>query len=428
MRRQLGPRIGHAMIPSMSLSPIARRGLLAMFSSTFFELCGVFMMQPLNLLRLKAAGVDTAWVGLFAATVWLAIFFITPFVTHITTALGRRHALWLSAWIPVFSGLVYAISDAIWAWVLAAAISGLAGGLRWILAEALIAEFAPAQRRGAMVGWFETMVGLTFVLGPVLLSLTGPASPHAVWVAWGLLLCGSLISLAIPPLHHDDHATTARGWRGIWRAFRAAPVVMLAGFTGGFFEAGLSSMLPLYGLALGLGAAAAALMVSASGLGSSVAMWPMGWLSDRLARRHHAHARGAALARWQLLRVCALVTLLATLCLPLVAHAPALAWALCLAWGAAGGSLYTLAMIDIGSQHRGVALENATAVLVLSYTVGGMLAPSLGAAALQASPRWGFAALLASVAALASWALWRWGAPAPTPLEAPIEPHDHPTP
>ena len=399
-----------------------------MFISTFFELSGVFMMQPLNLLRLKAAGVDTAHAGLFAATVWLAIFFVTPFVTHITTALGRRRALWFSAFVPVASGLVYGLSDAVWAWVLAAAISGVAGGLRWILAEALIAEFAPPERRGSLVGWFETMVGLTFVLGPLLLSAVGPTSPHAVWVAWALLAAGALISLTIPPLQHDDHATAARGARGIWLAFRAAPVVMLAGFTGGFFEAGLSSMLPLYGLALGLGAAAAALLVSASGLGSSLAMWPMGWLSDRLARRSGGDAHAQAHARWRLMRAASVVTLLVTLMLPWVSDFTPLAWLVCFTWGAAGGSLYTLAIIDIGSRHRGVALESATAVLVLSYTVGGMLAPSLGAAALQASPRWGFSTLLAALAAAATWALWRWGAPSPQVHNSPSAPHDHPTP
>ena len=47
---------------------------------------------------------------------------------------------------------------------------------------------------------------------------------------------------------------------------------MLAGFVGGFFESGLTSTLPLYGLALGLGATAAALLVSASGLGSALMM------------------------------------------------------------------------------------------------------------------------------------------------------------
>ncbi|NWG74893.1 MAG: hypothetical protein HXY24_09855 [Rubrivivax sp.] len=52
-------------------------------------------------------------------------------------------------------------------------------------------------------------------------------------------------------------------------------------------------------------------------------------------------------------------------------------------------------MIEIGHRHEGTALVNATAVLVLSYTVGAMLSPALGAAALQWAPGWGFPALLA---------------------------------
>jgi MFS family permease len=418
-------------VASMSAKSQAQRGLVAIFASTFFELVGVFMMQPLNLLRLKDMGADTLTAGLFASVVWVSIFVVTPMVTHITTRLGRRRALWLSAALPVASGLVYALTTSLWAWVAAAALSGMAGGLRWILAESLVAEFSPDAQRGAMVGWFETMVGATFVLGPVVLSAVGPSSEHAVWVAWLFLLLGALVSLAIPPLptHALDDHHHARGGLGIWRAFRAAPVIMFAGFAGGFFEAGLTSMLPLYGLALGLGAAGAALLVSASGLGSSLAMWPMGRLSDAMAQRHGHTPEAQANARLQLMRACALTTLLATLVLPWVASTPALAWPLAFVWGGAGGSLYTLAMIDIGSRSKGVALENATAVLVLSYTLGGMLAPSLGSAALQWSPRIGFVVLLTGVAALAYLALRRWGQPAAAPQATPpTYPHDHPRP
>jgi TRAP-type C4-dicarboxylate transport system permease large subunit len=70
-------------------------------------------------------------------------------------------------------------------------------------------------------------------------------------------------------------------------------------------------------------------------------------------------------------------------------------------WGGAGGALYTLAMVEIGHRHKGVALVNATAVLVLSYTVGGTLAPVLGAAALQWDAQRAFPALLAGVAVCA---------------------------
>ncbi len=408
-----------------------KRGLLAIFASTFFELTGVFMLQPLNVLRVKAMGVDTATAGLFAAVVWIAIFFITPLVSHITTTLGRRPTLWLSAFVPVGTGLVFALSTSLWAWVLAAALAGMSGGLRWILAESLVAEFAPDHRRGALVGWFETMVGATFVLGPVLLSAVGADAPQAVWVAWVFLFVGALLSLAIPELkahHWADQRDHARGAKGIWRAFQAAPIIMLAGFAGGFFEAGLTAMLPLYGLALGLGAAGAALLVSASGLGSSVAMWPIGKLSDVFARRAGGTTAASAEARWLLMKYCALTTLLATLCMPWVAPHPFLAWPVAFLWGGAGGALYTLAMIDIGSRTKGIALENATAVLVLSYTAGGILAPSLGASALQWSPQWGLVSLLTFVAAALYLALRRRPA-LPIDLRASeSHPHDHPTP
>ena len=62
---------------------------------------------------------------------------------------------------------------------------------------------------------------------------------------------------------------------------------------------------------------------------------------------------------------------------------PWLAAVVAFVWGGAGGSLYTLAMIDIGSREQGITLVNSTAVLVLSYTLGGTLAPALGGAMLD---------------------------------------------
>jgi hypothetical protein len=91
----------------------------------------------------------------------------------------------------------------------------------------------------------------------------------------------------------------------------------------------------------------------------------------------------------------------------LVAGAPWLAAAVAFVWGGAGGSLYTLAMIDIGSREEGITLVNSTAVLVLSYTLGGVLAPALGAAMLDWAPVIGFPALLLAVAGPGWWMLRR---------------------
>lgn len=380
----------------------SRRGLFVIFGSTFFELVGYFMLTPWLILRLTEQGAPTALIGVFAASAWVGILLVTPFASALTRALGRRPALWLSGAVPVLAGIGYGLplegSAALALWFGLKVLAGMASGLRWVLAEALVAEFAPTHLRGRAVGLFETMVGATFVIGPMLLAAVGPSSPTALWLSVALLAVGLAWAFFVPTLPPEADAHEAHvGWRGVWTALRAHPVIMAAGFCGGFFESGLTAILPLYGLALGLGAAAAALLVSASGLGSSVLMLPAGALADRLGRQ--GGRRGSAGgARLQLMRGCAAITLLATLVIPWVAGTPWLAWPVAFLWGGAGGCLYTLAMIDIGARERGVTLVNSTAVLVMAYTLGGVLAPSLAGAALQWAPRAGFPALLLAVA------------------------------
>jgi MFS family permease len=386
----------------------ARLGLVAIFGSTFFELVGYFMLTPLLLLRLKGGGESTALAGLFAASGWLGVFLMTPFASAITQRLGRRPTLWLAALIPVIATAGFAFTPLLWLWFVFKIAAGMASGLRWVLAEAVVAEFSPPGQRGRYVGIFETMVGITFVVGPLMLAWVGADSDAALWIALGFMAIGLVWSLLIPRLPDAADAHSAKvGLSGVWHALLAHPLIMTVGFVGGFFESGLTSILPLYGLALSLGATAAALLVSASGLGSALMMLPAGVLADRMA--HHPDQRwgDGRTVRLRIMRVCALITLLATLVIPFVAGTPWLAAPVAFLWGGAGGCLYTLAMIDIGSREEGITLVNSTAVLVLSYTLGGVLAPALGAAALQWAPTLGFPLLLVSVALLGWWLLRR---------------------
>ena len=380
--------------------PHARLGLTAIFGSTFLELIGYFMLLPLLLLRLKGAEVSSTVAGLFAACGWAGIFLFTPFSSWVAQQLGRRPALWLAAGVPAVASLGFAFTDNLTGWFMLQVLAGAASGLRWVLAEAVVAEFAPAGQRGRYVGLFETMVGTTFVIGPTVLVWVGPTSAAALWVAIGFIFAGLLWTFLVPPMPPAaDAATSPVGIRGVWHALMQHPIIMLAGFIGGFFESGVTSILPLYGLALGLTAASAALLVAASGLGSALMMFPVGLVADRFA--------DAAAGRRTLMVILALVTLMATFLVPLVAEFSWLAWPVVFVWGGAGGSLYTLAMIDIGGRETGVTLVNSTAVLVLTYTFGSMVASASSGMLLQWSPVYGFPAVLAVVAALGCLALLR---------------------
>lgn len=392
--------------PATKVAPTqARLGLVGIFGSTFFELVGYFMLAPWLLLQLKADGVPTATAGLFAACGWLGVFLMTPFASAITQRLGRRTTLWLSALVPLLAAVGFALTDSLPLWFALELVAGMASGLRWVLAEAVVAEFSPPGQRGRYVGLYETMVGTTFVLGPVTLVWLGATHPQALWAILGFMAIGVAWSLLIPPMPPAADAGAARvGLGGVWHALRAHPVIMGVGLVGGFFESGITSILPLYGLALGLGVTAATLLVSVSGLGSTVSMLPAGLLADRMAR-HPQHRWGDERAvRLRLMHGCTIALALASCALPWVAATPWLAAPVVFIWGGAGGSLYTLAMIDIGSREQGITLVNSTAVLVMAYTTGGLLAPALGASALQWSPALGFPALML-LTALAGWAL-----------------------
>lgn len=378
--------------------PNARLGLTSIFGSTFLELIGYFMLLPLLLLRLKGADVSTTTAGLFAACGWAGIFLFTPFSSWVARLLGRRQALWLAAGVPALASLGFAFTDDLAIWFVLELLAGAASGLRWVLAEAVVAEFAPPGKRGRFIGLFETMVGTTFVIGPAVLVWIGPTSDASLWAAIGFMFGGLIWTLLVPKLPPSPDAMTSPvGLRGVWHALVQHPIIMLAGFVGGFFESGVTSILPLYGLALGLGAAAAAMLVSASGLGSAMMMLPVGLVADRF--------RDPAAGRRSLMLVLATVTLIATLVVPMVAHIGWLAWPIVFLWGGAGGSLYTLAMIDIGSRETGVTLVNSTAVLVLTYTFGSMCASAVSGILLQWSPAFGFPLLLAVVAGLGCFAL-----------------------
>lgn len=376
------------------------RGLAAVFGSTLFQLSGIFMLSPLLLLMLKDRGVSTSLAGLFAATTWLGIFIITPFASQLTQKIGRRQTMWLASTMPIVAAVGFMVTDVLWIWFVLELAAGITGGLRWVLAEAFIAEFAPRNQTGRYIGSYATLVGLTFVIGPSLLAWIGADKLLALWLVIAMLTIGLAWTALIPrlPPAHDQHSAHV-GLQGLCRAVRLHPVIMLAGFLGGFFELGLASTLPLYGLALGLSAGASALLVAVSGAGGTLAALPSGLLADRFASPMQG--------RRSLMRAWSLLIFLSVFASLWVGVLPWLVWPMVALWGAAGGALYTLAMIDIGAREKGITLVNSTAVLVLTYTLGGLVASASSGVLLERSPTLGFPIGLLAVALVGLLALMR---------------------
>ena len=101
--------------------------------------------------------------------------------------------------------------DAYAGWLAAAAVMGVGGGLVWVSGEAWLAEAAPRERRGLLIGLFETSVGLGMLAGPALLPLSLWAGVSPLAVALGLMAGGfacawPLLRVAEPAVDVQDAA------------------------------------------------------------------------------------------------------------------------------------------------------------------------------------------------------------------------------
>lgn len=361
--------------------------MIASFVATFIELSGYFMLLPLLTLTLAQRGAGAAQVGAFSALVWVGVVLSTPVAGLLVQRLGLRRVFIVSGAVPLVCVLGFALTDAFVAWCVLVLVAGFGSGVRWVVAEALVVQLAPPARRGRVVGLFQTMIGSTFVIGPALLSLAG-VDTLAVPLGFSslLLAIGLACALAVPEAPPTPAAVEQRA--PVWQIVRSAPALFIAGAVAGFFESGLNGVLPVLGLRLGGTPEASALLVAVCGAGSTLLTWPVGELADRFD--HHRVIRTAA---WCLLA--------STLVLPWADSIGPLLWALVFVWGGAGATLYTLVLLDTGRRLGGAALVNGAAVLVMSYTLGGALAPASSGLALELAGLRGLAAWLALVAALA---------------------------
>lgn len=358
--------------------------LIRIFASTFCELMAVLMLMPIMTLHLAARGEPARLIGLFGAVLYVAIFLVTPFAAVCTKRFGLRATYVLSGATPLLAVTLLLQTTSLASWFLAASILGFFGGLRWVTAEAYVAQAAPAARRGAIIGAFETMVGACFVLGPLLVTVTGIDDQRPLWLALGLLMTGLLCLVGLPDLAAGSSGSSRAAFTAL---LRERPAIVLAAVIGGFVETGPATFLPVVSLTGGATAGTAASLVSTLGFGSFLLQAPIGHYADRLELT-------------RLFRACLWVVLLGGIAMGAAGTEPLLLWVAAFVWGAAGGGIYTLAMITIGHAYRGVDLVGATAALVFAYALGGALSPAVSGFVIDAAPRHGFASLMAAVAVL----------------------------
>jgi MFS family permease len=340
------------------------------------------MTAPVLAVSLQQAGASTSAVGLFAMIPFGMIGLLIPFVPQVLARWGVVRTYRAGCALNLVGAVLYAATDHWLPWSIASVISGAGAAALWNATEALLAREAPAEQRGRVMGLYQASLGASLALGPFVPGLLGWGARPVLWAAAALVAVCCAVAAAIPS---RSTVEPPPGQAGTWEAMRTVPLLVLIAFSGGVFEAGLSSVSAAHASALGLGLSSAASVAGAIGMGSFLCQLPAGLAADRFALRN-------------VFTTAALLLLGSSAAFAFAGQAAWLLWAVGLVWGGVGGALYTLTMVEVAHAFQGRATAGGAAAMITGYTVGGTVGPVASGAALQYGGIAGMAAVLGLLA------------------------------
>lgn len=384
--------------------PALQPALWAIPAVYFLFVAGEFVLLTTLALGLTAGGASALAVGVMGSALWLGIFAASTRAHVLVARHGHSRVLVGAVLAALLAAGSLPLHGAYGGWLVAAVLIGLGGGLVWVAGESWLAEAAPRERRGFVIGLFETAVGLGMVAGPALVPLAPRWGLPPLWL--GVLLMASALLFSVRLLREPAPGAAAfaepLGAPGVsgsaaapaeWRRL-ALPLASVAAI-GGLMESGVSSMLPSISMRVGFDIATAAWLGAVIGAGSALLQAPFGALADRFGLR-----RTMALA-WAFI-------LLATTALLLGAAQPQrVLWGVGFVLGGVGGAVYTLIVIELGHRLTGGTLLKAMGLLVTAYTGGTVGGPVLGGWLFDSAGLRGLALALLACGLLGAALAWR---------------------
>jgi MFS family permease len=389
-------------------------------ASTTLVVSSFAMFGPVLAVLLQQRGYSTTLIGAFAMIPFACVAMLIPVMPRVFERFGMGRCYLLGLVLETTGTLGYTLSNSFSVWCASAVAGGIGAAAVWNATEALLAQYAAPEKRGHVMGLYQTALGAALAAGPFIPAVLG-------WQAQTTLVVAAVVQLAAlgltwasgiarpeseaMPINTQSDAgatintgaaqligsavvqTSPTGTMGTWQALCAVPYLVGIAFVGGVFEAGLSSISAANGASLGLSMGAAASIVGVLGLGSFLFQYPAGMAADKFAPRQVFTVAGAVL----LLSV----MLLAWGAQPGTPPAQDRLWVLwvsALVWGGVGGALYTLTMIRVAHHFNSASVAAGTAAMITGYTLGGAVGPVVSGVSLQYAGTLGLSLWLGALA------------------------------
>jgi MFS family permease len=374
---------------------VDRRRLAVLWLASFAFFFSFFLMLPTLPLFLRRLGASDGAIGLVMGCFAITSMLLRPFTGWGADRWGRRPFMLSGALVFAVAPLGYALSTAVVALVAVRLLHGTGMALYPTAATALVADVAPAARRGEFLGLFGAAGSVAMALGPITgVALVERLGFDGLFAVAAVTALAALTLVAVTPETLTTPSPAPFSPASTLSRAVLAPSMIIGCLM--LTYGVLVTFLPLHAQAMGVNPGVFFLVYA---LVLTLTRGPAGRLSDRFGRPPVA-ATGLALA----------ALALAVLALSEGALALAVVGALYgLAGGVAQPALIAWCVDVVAPGDRGRAMGTFFTALELAIAIGAM---SSGLAVAH----WGFAAtfLATAVVALTGVALAAAG-PRPRP-------------
>jgi len=169
------------------------------------------------------------------------------------------------------------------AWMLLRLIVGLCFSGLYVVAESWMNDSATNETRGQALSVYTIVQMMGMILGQLLLNVGDPAG-YDLFILLTVLVSISFAPILLSSSPAPMHQTTAR--MNVLELIKASPLASIGMILLGGIYSILYAMAPVYAVSTGLSVADVSVFVTMIFAGGMVLQYPIGWLSDRMDRRH----------------------------------------------------------------------------------------------------------------------------------------------
>ena len=342
------------------------------------------LITPLISIILEHRKVSTTIIGGMAMIAPAGLIIGAFFVSKIMRSLGGRQLL--------ISGIVFEIvliialmqTQSIVLWFLIRFFGGFADSILFVVTETWLIEITSREKRGKIMGFYNSIMMMSFALGPLILTFSGSRG------ILPFLICILLMIFAAFPLFWIDKflpKALEKPSFNIISFIIVAPLLASACFVVAFQDLAIASLLPVYGLRVGMTESSATLMLFFGLAGGALLQFPIGWAADKLGTR-------------RLFVTCSFAGLIGTLIWPFVITKTMLLWITLFIWWGFFAGVGTISMILAGNWFRGSELSTAMAAYGVFWGIGAFLGPFTGGAMMDIWDPYGFPLTLITVSGI----------------------------